>query len=428
MTHIPEEAPSSRYGALLNFIMEFYSNSHHRSFRHAIFIAIQETRQAAAAAFPTTAAYIAKLSNWIYFWILKFFTPSIPFDPKPPLLNHYWLVFLTGLFLGYVLSFGANWFGSWLSGTLDGPASTTVEYFWTDEKNLLIYTIWAPLYCALSFTVILLATKDLHKLQEFADKLSPSEPSSVDASRLPFSMSILFWLPLVATILDYIAVINTDYTKEKIYWYIVEIGNNKFTFNTAGTYHFVSNYFKLSLIVAAVLFYIAFCIEIQRVVSAGFTLKSVTDDDRKTYLYFMQVGEKLFFNMFCLGIVISCHHVIWRDQVSGRNALNVAFAHVALILAILFVVEAPRTYVYWASRQQNYLFKAEHVQLAHTLYAVKFALMYTAARAFLYLYIWSFYFEHQIGSSFVSDILHCIRDAALVAGRFMARLLGRAPH
>src|SRR5437868_3016166 len=108
MTHIPEEAPPSRrWGALLlNFIMEFYSNSHHRSFRHAVFLAIQETRQAAAATFPRTAAHIAKLSNWIYSWILKFFTPSIPFDPKPPLLNHYWFVFLTGLFLGYVLSFG----------------------------------------------------------------------------------------------------------------------------------------------------------------------------------------------------------------------------------------------------------------------------------------------------------------------------------
>ncbi len=427
MAQVPLEAPSGWHVWLLRLLLDFQENAHRVSIRHAIMVVIQELRGSIAANFPAVAARIARVSDWVYAWILKLTTPSLPFDPKRPILNHYWLVFFTGLALGYLFSFGANWFGSWLSGTLDGPASETVEYFWTDRKNLKIYTIWAPLYCALSFTILLLAAKDLHGLQEFADKLSPSEPSTVDASRLPFSMSVLFWLPLVATILDYIAVINTDYTKHKIYWYIVEVGNNKFKLNAAGYLHFASNYLKLSLLVAAVLFYISFCIEIMRVVSAGFKLKEVDDEDRQRYSQFMRIGERLFCNAVLLAIVISCHHVIWREQVSGSNAFNVAFAHVGLILAILFMVEAPRYYMIWAWRQDNYVFKQDHIKLHRSLYAMKFSVVFFAARIVLYIFIWSFYFEKQLGYSLFSDAMHYLKEKALFVERFAAFLLDRPP-
>src|SRR5262249_19519434 len=157
----------------------------------AIFDALLESLNNININFPALGKGISRLADWIYVWVLKFLTPTFPFDPKKKFFDHYWWILLTGLALGYLLSFGANWMGSWISGTLTGPPSVSVEYFWTDWRNLRIYRVWAPLYCAFSFAIVILVAKDWHKLKGFADSVSEYKETPVDIARLPFSLSLL---------------------------------------------------------------------------------------------------------------------------------------------------------------------------------------------------------------------------------------------
>ena len=274
-----------------------------------------------------------------------------------------------------------------------------MQYFWTDWKNLLIYLIWAPLYCAFSFTIVILVAKDWHKLKNFADDVSQYKDTPLDIARLPFSLSLLFWLALVITLLDYSGVMNTDYTipGQKIYWYTVDMGNNKLKLNAASYFHFVSNFLKMGLVIAAVLAYISFCIEILRMAANASPLQTRDEKLRADYAYFVNSGERLFLNMFLLAIVLCCHHVIWRTQVSGQNnSLNIAFAHVAIILGVIFMVEVPRFYMIRLSKKEEYAFYEVHNQLSKTLFAMKSGVVFLVARIILYIYIWSFYFEGQL--------------------------------
>jgi hypothetical protein len=418
----------SQYKGLLKHLLHFYSSYHRVNIRLAIFEALLDALNSIHVNFPALGKGISQLADWIYVWFLKLLTPTFPFDPKRRFFDHYWWILLTGLALGYLLSFGANWLGSWISGTLTGPNTAKVEYFWTDSKNLLIYLIWAPLSCAFSFAVVMLVAKDWRKLKHFADRVSDYKDTPLDIARLPFSVSLLFWFALVITLLDYSGVMNTDYTipKNKIYWYTVNLGNNKVGLNTAGYFHFGSNFIKMGLVIAAVLAYISFCIEILRT-AASASQRHTSDETLKAdYAYFVRTAEKLFLNMFLLAIILCCHHVIWRTQVSGENnSLNIAFAHVAIILGVIFMVEMPRFYIMRLSKKKEYSFYEVHDQQSQTLFAMKSGVVFLAARIILYLYIWSIYFEGQLGYSFFSRMADSIREILHLIDAWFGCILGR---
>lgn len=378
-------------------IIEFVEGTNRRFIAFAV---VAEAIEGFVVKHPNSGSKIIRFYLAFYRWIAKLVSPLLRPGPGPFLGKQLWRILLAGWAVGFVLSFGANGIGAYLSGTWgpDDPASRFLS-FTGDEKNLKIYLLWAPSYVALSLAMMIYSVLYWRHFRFFANHLSHREGPVLSLMHVPASIYLATAISVVATYMDYRSHVHAIYgvaPLPRLFWYLREMAPGEYALNAAGYLHFGSNLIKLWILAGAVIAYIAISIELIRCVHAVHRTMTLDDRDRRIYIWCVKRGDNFFLLVVWLFISIVLHNMTWTGSASGAIGFNRLVAQIAIVAAFVFLIEIPRHYVKYRYIHGSTDYQNIHRTAKKSPNVRRINLIILASKALMYFAFVEIFLDHTL--------------------------------